>query len=302
MANVVVVMRDASFFSFVDRKNGNGLMSDGARGRPDLSEKIRSLFVIRIRTHSGTLLATAFEKESERGPRTHTSRAPNPAFGCHIKSEKNKKITMAKILPAKWWRGWALRLVAPVALASLRCDYIYASAFCAAPAPAGAPPTRRLLPVSFESGYCASCQPGRAGGVRAGPLSSLHVISHNQKKKQHWLVDAVEQAFSNEHFTTPPEGIRATARHILLNSAEECRDAVHQIETGLLSFEEAATLYSICPSKFDGGSLGCFHRGTMVPEFDSLVFDPSTPLQKVVGPVHTPFGYHIVVVDKRTGV
>ena len=139
----------------------------------------------------------------------------------------------------------------------------------------------------------------RDGHCPSPNRSVLHVIiSH----KKNWLVAAVEQAFSNEHFTTPPEGIRATARHILLESAEECHDTARQIETGRLSFEEAARLYSTCPSKFDGGSLGCFHRGTMVPEFDSLVFDPNTPLRKVVGPVHTPFGYHIVVIDKRTGV
>jgi peptidyl-prolyl cis-trans isomerase C len=61
-------------------------------------------------------------------------------------------------------------------------------------------------------------------------------------------------------------------------------------------------LYSSCPTKHDGGSLGRFHRGTMVPEFDTVVFNPSTPLRQPIGPIKTPFGYHIVVVDKRTGV
>jgi hypothetical protein len=37
-------------------------------------------------------------------------------------------------------------------------------------------------------------------------------------------------------------------------------------------------------------------------EFDKVIFDPETELGKVVGPVQTQFGYHLIVVDKRTGV
>jgi peptidyl-prolyl cis-trans isomerase C len=117
-----------------------------------------------------------------------------------------------------------------------------------------------------------------------------------------WLKGALEEAFSNERFAAPPEGIRATARHILLPSEEACLEVSLALRSGSLSFERAAALYSLCPTKHDGGSLGSFHRGTMVPEFDSVVFDPSTPLRQPVGPIKTPFGYHIVVVDKRAGV
>ncbi len=44
-----------------------------------------------------------------------------------------------------------------------------------------------------------------------------------------------------------------------------------------------------------GGDLGYFLRGRMVPEFDSVAF--STPPGKIVGPVSTTFGYHIIRVD-----
>lgn len=37
-------------------------------------------------------------------------------------------------------------------------------------------------------------------------------------------------------------------------------------------------------------------------EFDKVIFDPETGLGQVVGPVQTQFGYHLIVVDKRTGV
>jgi PPIC-type PPIASE domain len=211
------------------------------------------------------------------------------------------------------WRCGALGMAVFFVLASLKHNELSASAFCSAPTPGPWPP-KRARALSFEAGYNPHVH-GRTGVLRDGhgvpspphhhhhPRSvALHVISSHNPKTKNWFVGALEQAFSNEHFAAPPEGIRASARHILLNSAEECHAARHQIETGQMSFEEAAKRYSTCPSKHDGGSLGSFHRGIMVPEFDALVFDPYTPLRKVVGPVHTTFGYHIVVIDKRTGV
>ena len=39
-----------------------------------------------------------------------------------------------------------------------------------------------------------------------------------------------------------------------------------------------------------------------IAEFDKVIFDPKTELGQVVGPVQTQFGYHLIVVDKRTGV
>ncbi len=59
-----------------------------------------------------------------------------------------------------------------------------------------------------------------------------------------------------------------------------------------LSFEEAASKYSNCPSKANGGDLGEFTRGKMVPEFEETAF--SMEEGKVSKPVKTQFGYHII--------
>ena len=40
---------------------------------------------------------------------------------------------------------------------------------------------------------------------------------------------------------------------------------------------------------------------TVVKEFDEVVFSPDTKVGQVMGPVQTQFGYHLIVVDKRTG-
>lgn len=39
----------------------------------------------------------------------------------------------------------------------------------------------------------------------------------------------------------------------------------------------------------------------VVKEFDDVVFSPNTKVGQVMGPVQTQFGYHLIVVDKRTG-
>lgn len=67
-------------------------------------------------------------------------------------------------------------------------------------------------------------------------------------------------------------------------------------------FGNVAREFSTCPSGSQGGSLGSFKPGTMVPAFDKVIFDPDTKLGEVVGPVKTDFGFHLIVVDKRTGV
>lgn len=63
-------------------------------------------------------------------------------------------------------------------------------------------------------------------------------------------------------------------------------------------FAQLAKENSDCPSKSKGGDLGQFTRGQMVPEFDKVAFS-SEPL-KVSDPVKTQFGWHLVMVTKKT--
>lgn len=89
----------------------------------------------------------------------------------------------------------------------------------------------------------------------------------------------------------------ATARHILVATEQECNDLKTQIEGGL-DFADAAKKNSKCLSGAQGGDLGSFGPGMMVPEFDKVVF--SGDLNTVLGPVKTQFGYHLLEVTSRT--
>ena len=90
---------------------------------------------------------------------------------------------------------------------------------------------------------------------------------------------------------------KASARHILVPSEADCTTLKKMIEGGE-EFTEIARLHSKCPSGKQGGDLGEFTPGQMVKEFDEVVF--SGEIGKVLGPVKTQFGYHLIEITSRT--
>jgi peptidyl-prolyl cis-trans isomerase C len=89
---------------------------------------------------------------------------------------------------------------------------------------------------------------------------------------------------------------KASARHILVDSEDQCASLKQQIEDGA-DFAEVAKENSSCPSGRSGGDLGEFGPGQMVKEFDEVVF--SDELNTVHGPVKTQFGYHLLEITSR---
>ncbi|MEE2998661.1 MAG: peptidylprolyl isomerase [Pseudomonadota bacterium] len=96
------------------------------------------------------------------------------------------------------------------------------------------------------------------------------------------------------------------ASHILINHADApqadtqltAEDAMKQInalkaniEDGT-PFEQVAGEHSDCPSARQGGDLGNFGRGAMVPEFDQAAFE--LEVGAISDVVETVFGYHLI--------
>lgn len=114
-------------------------------------------------------------------------------------------------------------------------------------------------------------------------------------------------------FTEPadqPDTVRAS--HILI-MAEEGKAKPEEMKAALekatkimadlkkdpKKFEETARAESQCPSSRQGGSLGAFGKGQMVPEFEKAAFD--LKVGELAGPVKTKFGYHIIRRDAAKG-
>ena len=110
--------------------------------------------------------------------------------------------------------------------------------------------------------------------------------------------DSEAEAYYNEHKSELVGDESVVASHILVDTEEKALLVLGKIESGEFSFEDAAKEYSSCPSKENGGSLGEFGRGQMVPEFDKKVFEMQ-PGEITKTPVKTQFGYHLIRLDAK---
>lgn len=91
-------------------------------------------------------------------------------------------------------------------------------------------------------------------------------------------------------------GETVAASHILVDSEDLANEITEKIKGGM-SFKDAAAQYSSCPSNAQGGNLGQFGRGQMVPEFEEAAF--SLEIGVLSQPVKTQFGYHLIMVDSK---
>ena len=90
------------------------------------------------------------------------------------------------------------------------------------------------------------------------------------------------------------------ASHILVDTEEKAAEIAEQIKSGELTFEDAAMQFSSCPSKQNGGSLGEFGHGQMVPEFEAAC--EALEEGELSAPVQTQFGWHLIkLVSKGMG-
>ena len=90
---------------------------------------------------------------------------------------------------------------------------------------------------------------------------------------------------------------KASARHILVETEDQCEELKQKIADGA-DFADIAREFSKCPSGKQGGELGEFGPGMMVPEFDRVVFNNAVGV--VHGPVRTQFGYHLLEITSRS--
>lgn len=92
-----------------------------------------------------------------------------------------------------------------------------------------------------------------------------------------------------------PEQVRA--RHILVADANVAKQVLAKLKAGG-SWDALAKQYSTDPSsKEKGGELGFFGKGQMVPQFQAAAF--GAKVGQIVGPVKSPFGYHIIQVEEK---
>ncbi len=128
----------------------------------------------------------------------------------------------------------------------------------------------------------------------ASALLEKEIMSKNKVSEQE------VKDYYNKHkedFTTTSQ-IRAS--HILVKTEAEANKVLERLKKGE-KFEEIAKKESLDKgSAQNGGDIGYFSRGQMVPEFERAA--AGLKVGQLSGPVKTSYGYHIIkVTDRKTG-
>lgn len=111
------------------------------------------------------------------------------------------------------------------------------------------------------------------------------------------------------------DGVQVRASHILLriplNGGESEEKSARakllsirqEIESGKITFADAAKKYSQCPSAPEGGDLGYFPRKFFIEEeFAKAAFNPQLHVGDLIGLVRTEFGLHLIkLTDRKPG-
>ena len=125
---------------------------------------------------------------------------------------------------------------------------------------------------------------------------ALHDLYYNNKIRGAVSTEAAKKTYDEQvkKVESKPE---VRARHILVKTEEDANDIIERLNRGA-DFAELAKEKSTGPSGAQGGDLGYFSKGRMLPEFEKVAFE--TKKGEVSEPVKTKFGWHVIKVeDKR---
>ena len=84
------------------------------------------------------------------------------------------------------------------------------------------------------------------------------------------------------------------ASHILVETETEAEELLLSLKNGA-DFSELAKTYSTGPSGAQGGNLGWFGQGAMVPTFENAVI--KLKIDELSVPVQTQFGWHLIKLN-----
>ncbi len=107
--------------------------------------------------------------------------------------------------------------------------------------------------------------------------------------------DAIYEAYEARYSTHSSDN-EFNASHILVETEERAKEVKAELDSGV-DFEVMAKSSSIGPSGPNGGALGWFGTGQMVPEFENAVLEMRSG--DISNPVQTQFGWHVIKLNDR---
>ena len=129
-------------------------------------------------------------------------------------------------------------------------------------------------------------------------------FTREQVLRQLFLTDVISNSITDQDIQTAYEAQIADftpeteirARHILVETEERAKELITELDGGA-DFAVLALNNSTGPSSVQGGDLGFFGRGQMVPEFEAAAFELEAGAYSAE-PVETQFGFHIIKIEE----
>lgn len=110
------------------------------------------------------------------------------------------------------------------------------------------------------------------------------------------ITDETMRAAYDEQIGSIEQPEEVSARHILVDTEEDAKAVVEALNDGA-DFATLATEKSTGPSAQNGGDLGFFEKGMMVPAFAEAAF--ALDVGSISAPVQTQFGWHVIKVEEK---
>ena len=121
--------------------------------------------------------------------------------------------------------------------------------------------------------------------------------SYITRRVNEQLTDEAIQTAYDAYVDDTASREQVTASHILVETEDEAKAVIAQLNDGA-DFAALAKEKSTGPSGPNGGELGSFGRGQMVPAFETAAFSmPAGSYSET--PVQTQFGWHVIKVDDK---
>lgn len=152
---------------------------------------------------------------------------------------------------------------------------------------------QELLAEAAEANMTPLREAGMANSARSFLASSMVEEVASAPVTDEELQAAYDSVFADVEPATEYD-----ASHILVETEEEAAELVTLLADGA-DFAELAMERSTGPSGPNGGQLGWFSQGMMVPPFEEAVM--ALEVGEVSEPVETQFGWHVIILnDSRT--
>ncbi|MXN65179.1 peptidylprolyl isomerase [Stappia sp. GBMRC 2046] len=129
--------------------------------------------------------------------------------------------------------------------------------------------------------------------LRMRALRNAYIVREVEDK----VTEADVKAAYDKEFESYSGEEEVSARHILLETEEDAKAVIDELDAGK-DFAELAKEKSTGPSGPNGGDLGYFTKGRMVPEFEEAAFAMEKGAHSAE-PVKTQFGWHVIKVEDR---